>query len=170
MAVIVSIRGLTPCVHPTAWVAPNATLVGDVRIGAHASVFYGCVLRGDLAPIIIGERSNIQDNSVLHVEGDTPCILGDDVTVGHMSVIHGARVEEACLIGMHATVLSHSTIGAGSIVAAGTVILEHTECPPDSLYAGVPAVRKKSLSPEQRRDRIAHAARYIDIARLQQCT
>lgn len=168
MATIVPIGDHTPTIHPTAWVAPTATLIGDVTIGAHSSVFYGCVLRGDLAPITVGERTNIQDNSVLHVDADAPCSLGDDVTVGHMSLVHGAHVDDACLIGMHSTVLSHTTVHTGSIVAAGAVLLEGTVCPPDSLWAGVPARQKKTLEPARRSDRIDHAARYVETASLQQ--
>ena len=85
-------NGNRPRVHRTAWIAPNATLIGDVEIGAHSSVYYGCVLRGDVNSIRIGERTNIQDNSVLHVDSDAPCTLGDDVTVGHMALVHGSTV------------------------------------------------------------------------------
>ncbi|AKE40296.1 isoleucine patch superfamily enzyme, carbonic anhydrase/acetyltransferase [Corynebacterium kutscheri] len=163
---IISINGHTPKIHATAFIAPNATIIGDVVIGAHSSVFYGCVLRGDIAPIRIGQRTNIQDNSVMHVDEDAPCILGDDVTVGHMALVHGATVGDGVLVGMKSTLLSHSVIGRGSLIAAGAVVLEHQEIPEKSLAAGVPAKVRRELSDAQSQAFIPHAAKYVATAEL----
>ena len=126
---ILPFNGKVPRIHKTAYIAPNATIIGDVVIGEHASVFYNVVLRGDLNRITIGARTNIQDNCVLHVDADAPCTLGDDVTVGHLALVHGATVGNGVLVGMKANLLSHSVVGAGSLIAAGAVALEGQEIP-----------------------------------------
>ena len=118
---IIEFEGKKPKIHPTAWVAPTAVIIGDVEIGPDASVFYGCVLRGDVNAIRVGARTNIQDNSVLHVDGDAPCILGEDVTIGHMALVHGTTVGDGTLVGMKSTLLSRSVIGEGALIAAGAV-------------------------------------------------
>ncbi|WP_084168450.1 gamma carbonic anhydrase family protein [Corynebacterium atypicum] len=160
-------NGKRPRVHPDAWIAPTATLIGDVVVEADASVFYGVVLRGDIGPIRVGRGSNIQDNSVLHVEEGQSCILGENVTVGHLALVHGAVVEDGCLIGMGSKVLSHAVIGAGSLVAAGAVVLENAQVPPRSLMAGVPAKARRELSEEQSQAFIPHAENYVEIAKNQ---
>lgn len=161
---IISFGGKTPKIHPTAFIAPTATIIGDVEIGPDSSVWYGCVLRGDIAPIRIGARTNIQDNSVLHVDADAPCTLGDDVTVGHLALVHGSTVADGTLVGMKAALLSRSKIGPGSLIAAGSVVLEGQEVPAQSLVAGVPAKVKRELSPEQSASFIPHAGRYVQTA------
>ncbi len=122
-------------------VAPGAAVVGDVRLAEDVSVWYGCVLRGDLAPVTVGARTNIQDGTVLHVADDGPCAIGADVIVGHRAMLHACRVEDACLIGMQATVLDDAVIGAGSVVGAGALVTQRTVIPPRSLVLGVPARR-----------------------------
>lgn len=112
-----------PVIHPTAWIAPGAVIIGDVEIGPDSSVFYGCVLRGDVGAIRVGARTNIQDGSVLHCEHDAPALLGDDVTLGHQALVHGATIGDGTLIGMKAAVLSRAVVGPGSLVAAGAVVL-----------------------------------------------
>ncbi|WBT08892.1 gamma carbonic anhydrase family protein [Corynebacterium sp. SCR221107] len=164
---ILPCNGKTPRIHETAFIAPNATIIGDVEIGPHSSVFYGCVLRADIGPIRIGARTNIQDNSVLHVDADAPCTLGDDVTVGHMALVHGSTVGNGTLVGMKATLLSHSTVGEGSLIAAGAVVLEGQEIPAKSLAAGIPAKVRRELSDEQSGSFIPHAARYVETAAAQ---
>lgn len=161
---ILPFKGKTPRIHKTAFIAPNATIIGDVTIGAHSSVFYGCVLRGDVGPIRVGERTNIQDNSVLHVDADAPCTLGDDVTVGHMALVHGSTVGNGVLVGMKSALLSHSVVGDGSLIAAGAVVLEGQEIPAKSLAAGIPAKVRRELSEEQSAAFIPHAARYVETA------
>ena len=135
----------TPQIHPTAFVAPGAHIIGDVRLAAQASVWYNSVLRGDINFIAIGERSNIQDGCILHLENDLPCVVGPDVTVGHGAILHGCRIEEACLIGMGAIILSGAHIGRGCVVAAGAVVKENQTVPPFTLVGGVPARIIKSL-------------------------
>lgn len=161
---ILPFNGKVPRIHKTAYIAPNATIIGDVVIGEHASVFYNVVLRGDLNRITIGDRTNIQDNCVLHVDADAPCTLGDDVTVGHLALVHGATVGNGVLVGMKANLLSHSVVGAGSLIAAGAVVLEGQEIPEKSLAAGVPAKVRRQLSDEQSAGFIPHAARYVQTA------
>lgn len=162
---ILPFNGKTPRIHESAWIAPNATIIGDVEIGADASVFYGVVLRGDVNAIRIGARTNIQDNSVLHVDGDAPCTLGDDVTVGHMALVHGTTVGDGTLVGMKSALLSRSVIGSGALIAAGAVVLEGFEVPDHALAAGVPAKIRRELEPEQYEGFIPHAGRYVDLSK-----
>lgn len=160
-------EGRRPTVHPDAWIAPTATLIGDVTVAAGASVFYGVVLRGDVGAIRVGERTNIQDNCVLHVDTGQECVLGDDVTVGHLALVHSAHVADGCLIGMGSKVLPRSRIGEGSLIAAGAVVLEGAEIPPRSLAAGVPAKVRRELTAEESQAFIPHAANYVQTAQGQ---
>lgn len=162
---ILEFEGKTPQIHPSAWVAPTAVIIGDVEIGPDSSVFYGAVLRGDVNKIRIGARTNIQDNSVLHVDEDAPCTLGDDVTVGHMALVHGTTVGDGTLVGMKSALLSRSVVGAGALIAAGAVVLEGQEIPDKSLAAGVPAKVRRELSDEQSANFIPHAGRYVELAK-----
>lgn len=132
-------KGTYPTIHPTAFVAEGADLIGRVRIGRGSSVWFRCVLRGDVNAITIGEDTNIQDGSVLHVGMREPCVLGDAVTVGHLVNLHGARVEDGALVGMGATVLNRVRIGAGAVVAAGALVPEGLRIPPRMVAMGVPA-------------------------------
>lgn len=157
---IIPFNGKTPTIHETAFIAPNATIIGDVTIGAHASVFYGAVLRGDINTITVGDYTNIQDNAVLHVDADAPCTLGHHVTVGHQALVHGTTIEDNCLIGMQSAVLSRSHVGTGTLIAAGAVVLEGAEIPEHSLVAGVPGTVKKTID----RSFIEHAERYARVA------
>jgi len=121
-----------------AWIAPSANVIGDVTIGAHASIWYHCVLRGDIAPITIGPGTNVQDLTMVHVDVNRPCRIGAGVGIGHRAIIHGCDVEDGCLIGMGAVILSNAVIGAGSVVAAGALVTEGRRTPPGSLVVGVP--------------------------------
>lgn len=161
MALLVPINGMTPAVPNSAWVAPNATLIGGVTLGEHVSIFYGAVLRADIASITIGDRSNIQDNVTMHVDTGVPATIGAGVSVGHGAILHGCTVEDECLIGMGATVLNGAVIGTGSLVAAGAVVLEGTIVPPGSLVAGVPAKVRRELSAEERVGIRANGERYL---------
>lgn len=136
----------TPDVDDTAWVAPNATLVGAVTLGPGASVFYGAVLRADNEPIVVGPRSNVQDNCVFHVDKGRPVRLGEGVSVGHGAVVHGATIGDHVLVGMAAVVMNGATIGDECLLAAGTVVTEGMEVPPRSLVAGVPGKVRRELS------------------------
>lgn len=164
---ILPFQGKTPRIHRSAWIAPNATIIGDVTIGPDSSVFYGCVLRGDVGTIRLGARVNVQDNCVIHVESTKPCILEDDVTVGHMAMLHGTQVGAGTLVGMKASLLSGSTVGPGSLIAAGAVVLEGQNIPAGTLAAGVPAKGRRELSSEESDAFIPHAGRYVDIAKNQ---
>jgi carbonic anhydrase/acetyltransferase-like protein (isoleucine patch superfamily) len=144
-----AIFGHEPLVDSDAWVAPGAVLIGQVRIHARASVFYGAVLRGDRDRIELGEGSNVQDNVTVHGDPGMPTIVGSGVSVGHNAMLHGCTVEDDCLIGMSATVLNGAVIGRESLVAAGAVVLEGTVVPPRSLVAGVPAKVRRALTEEE---------------------
>jgi carbonic anhydrase/acetyltransferase-like protein (isoleucine patch superfamily) len=133
-----------------AWVAPNATLTGRVSLGAYASVWFGCVLRGDLEPITIGDETNVQDLTVVHVDKGFPVLVGNRVTIGHRAVIHGCTVEDDAVIGMGAVLLSGSRVGGGALVAAGAVLREGFEVPSGAIAAGVPAVIRGEVSAELR--------------------
>ncbi len=130
--------GRMPRVADGAFVAPGAWLIGDVTLGPEASVWYNSVLRGDTSPIVLGRRVNLQDLSMIHVDADWPATIGDEVTIGHAAVIHGATIAPCVLIGMRSVILSGATIGEGSIVGAGALIPERREIPPRSLVIGVP--------------------------------
>jgi len=139
--------------------------MGDVTLGAHASVWYQAVLRGDLAPIVIGAQTNIQDGTIVHVDTGVPCTIGRRVGVGHRVILHGCLVEEECLIGMGAVLLNRVRIGTGSVVAAGAVIPEGMIVPPRSLVMGVPGRIVRQVDAELGR-RIADTwAHYVELAR-----
>jgi carbonic anhydrase/acetyltransferase-like protein (isoleucine patch superfamily) len=145
------------------FIAPGASVVADVRLGAGVSVWYGAVLRGDIAPVIIGDRSNVQDGTVIHVADDGPCLVGADVVVGHRAMLHACRVEDACLIGMQATVLDDAVIGFGSIVGAGAVVTPRTIVPPHSLVLGMPAKVVRTLDPTAADEHRALAGKYTRL-------
>ena len=125
-------------IDPSAFIAPGAVVLGDVTLGPHASVWFGCVLRGDMAPIVVGESSNVQDGTIVHVDEGKPALIGARVGIGHRAVIHGCVIEDECLVGMGSVLLNDVRIGTGSVVAAGAVIPEGTQVPPGSLVMGVP--------------------------------
>src|SRR5438270_12170614 len=130
---------LGPRIHPTAYVVPNATIIGDVSLGEEASVWYGAVLRGDINRIVIGPRTNLQDNVVVHLSDDCPAIVGELVTIGHSAIIHACTIDDEVLIGMGAIILDGAEIGARSIIGANTVVTVRTKIPPGSLVVGSPA-------------------------------
>jgi carbonic anhydrase/acetyltransferase-like protein (isoleucine patch superfamily) len=138
--------GKRPTVHPEAYVAPTAILIGDVRVGAGASIWFGAVLRGDDSHIEVGEGSNVQDNAVVHCSANLPTIIGRNSSLGHLACIEGCVVEDGALVGTGSIMLHRSRLGAGSVLAAGSVLLEGQEIPAGSLAAGVPATIKKELS------------------------
>lgn len=140
----------TPLIDPTAWVAPGAVVYGRVRLQARSSIWFGCVLRGDHEWIDVGEETNIQDGSILHVDAGYPCLLGNRVTLGHRAIVHASAVEDDALIAIGALVLSRCVIGRGALIAAGAVVLEGTHVPPGTLWAGCPARQVKELTTEQR--------------------
>lgn len=153
MALIKSVRDFTPQMGENIYIAENATIVGDVIIGDDCSIWYNAVLRGDVNSIRIGNRVNVQDGTVIHtLYQKSVSIIGDDVTIGHNVIIHGAKIENGALIGMGAIVLDHAVIGEGAIVAAGSVVLSGTHVEPGCIYAGVPAKFVKKVDPEQSKE------------------
>ena len=158
--------GREPEVHPSAWVAPNASLIGRVRVHADASVWFGAVLRGDIDDIELGPGSNLQDNVVVHTELGSPAVVGAGVSVGHGAVVHGCTIEDGCLIGMNATVLTGAVVGRDSLVAAGAVVLEGARIPPRSLVAGVPGRVRRELTDEEVADLHGNSSRYVTRARV----
>ncbi len=166
MPVILPFEDATPEIGAESWLAPNSSVIGRVRIGTQASVWFGAVLRGDIDEIVLGDRSNLQDNVVVHTETGSPTIIGADVSVGHGAVVHGCTIEDGCLIGMNATVLNGAVIGTQSLVAAGAVVLEGTVIPPRSLVAGVPAKVRRELDDEEVAGLLGNSARYVTRAAL----
>ena len=156
----------TPNISKTAFIARGAQIMGNVVIKDDASIWYNSVLRGDINQIIIGERSNIQDGCIIHLENDLPCIVDNDVTVGHHVNLHGCHVEEACLIGIGAIILSGAHIGRGSIIGAGAVILENTTIPPFSLVVGCPGKIIKQTPKDTINKQIQWAKKYVDLSKI----
>jgi carbonic anhydrase/acetyltransferase-like protein (isoleucine patch superfamily) len=150
-------------IDSSAFIAENAVVLGDVTIGPQSSVWFGVVIRGDTAAIRIGRQTNVQDGCILHADPGFPCTLGDGVTLGHGAIVHGATVEDDCLIGMRAVVMNGARIGRGSIIGVGSVVTEGTVIPPDSVALGQPAKVKRSAS-DRDRDRIRHAAEHYVAA------
>lgn len=151
---LIEYEGITPNVHSSVFVAPGAMIIGDVSIGEESSVWFNCVLRGDLEPIRIGCRTNIQDGTVIHMDKEIPCLIGDDVTVGHGAILHSCAIDNEALIGMGAILLTGCKIGERAIVAAGTLVREGQEIPPGTVAMGVPAkVRREATDAEFERVR-----------------
>lgn len=147
------------------FVAPSASVIGQVRLGRDVSIWFGAVVRGDSAPIAIGARSNVQDNAVVHVDGDAPVEVGTDVTIGHAATVHGCRIGDFSLIGIGATVLSHAVVGRFCIVGANALVTEHKSFPDRSLIVGVPAKRVREVTDDEVEMLKASAAHYVDNAR-----
>ena len=164
MALIKSVRGKTPEIGENTFLAENATIIGDVKIGKDCGIWFNAVLRGDVNTITIGDRVNIQDGAVIHTLYDkspkpSQTHIGNDVSVGHNAIIHGAVIEDSCLIGMGATVLDNAHVGKGCIIAANALILSNSVLEPNGIYAGVPAKRVKDIAPEQSRDIVERTAK-----------
>ena len=157
-----------PTLGTGVFIAPSATVIGDVRLGAGASVWYGAVLRGDIIFLSFGEGTNLQDGVIGHLADDLPLEVGNYVTVGHGAVIHACVIEDECLIGMNATVLDGARIGLQSIVAAGTVVPQGMQVPEGSLVAGIPATTRKVLSLERRQGLRKLAEKYVEVAKAHQ--
>lgn len=164
MALIVQFKGKTPRIAPTAFIAPNATIVGDVDIGENASVWFGAVLRADYGPIRIGDECNVQDNVVVHSDAGQATILEPRVTVGHAAILHGCWIDSGSLIGMGAILLTGSRVGAGAMIAAGSVVQERYVVPPEMLAAGIPAVVKKRVEGRAAEWQQLGAVSYVELS------
>ena len=162
-------RGVTPRVHPTAFIDASAQVIGDVEIGEESSVWMCAVLRGDVQAIRVGRRTNVQDGAIVHVMSSMnptsaahPTTIGDHVTIGHGAIVHGCTIEHRCLIGMGAILLNGTHIGVGSVVAAGTLVVENTRVPPRSLVMGSPGKVKRLLTQAEAAGVQAYADRYVE--------
>ena len=153
-----------PTLGPGVYIASTAVVLGDVTLGAYSSVWYNAVLRGDINRIVLGEYSNIQDNSVVHLADDFPCIIGRYVTVGHSAIVHACTIEDECLIGMGATVLDGAIIGAQSIVGANALVTQGTIIPPGSMVLGSPAKVVRPLKDTERQSLRYWAEKYVKNA------
>jgi len=157
-----SVRGITPIIDPGAFIAETAVIIGDVRIAPDASVWYHAVLRGDVGPIRVGARSNIQDLTMAHCTHNySETIIGEDVTVGHRAILHGCTIEDGSLIGMGAIIMDRAVVGRNTVVAAGAVVLENAVLEGGHLYAGIPAKQIKPLSSQQLEALKAGADHYV---------
>lgn len=164
MGGIYALDGVAPEIDPTAWIAPTAVLIGRVRVEAGASVWWGSVLRGDTEPIVIGARSNIQDNVVIHTDPGCPAEIGAEVTIGHSAIIHGCRIGDGALIGMGATVLNRASVGSECLVGANALVTEGKAFEDGFLIVGAPAKVGRSLSAEARAGLRASDERYAERA------
>lgn len=158
-------RGLWPTIAPDAFIAPTAVVTGDVVVAAGASVWFGAVVRGDAAPIRIGERTNIQDNCVLHADEGSPCVIGADCSLGHGAIVHGAVLGDRVLVGMHATVLTGAWIGDGCVVAAGALVAEGKRIEDGRLIMGVPGRVIRNVTEEERARTLSGVEHYLRYAR-----
>jgi carbonic anhydrase/acetyltransferase-like protein (isoleucine patch superfamily) len=149
MPVILPVRGISPVIPEDVFIAPNATVVGDVVMGESCSIWFNAVVRGDVNAIRMGNKVNVQDNAVIHCTYEKHATtIGNNVSIGHSAIVHGCKVNDNVLIGMGAIVMDRVEVGSNSIVAAGAVVLEGTIIPPGSIFAGVPAKKVKDISPE----------------------
>jgi len=161
---ILEYKGLKPEIADSAFIAPSADIIGDVQVDEHSGIWFNAVIRADVGKAIIGKHSNIQDLCMLHMDEDCVLEIGDHVTIGHSTTLHGCKIGNNSLIGMGATVLNNVSIGENCIIAAGSVVLENTVIPDNSLVAGIPAKVKKSLGENTREELREHAINYAKLA------
>ncbi len=156
--------GKTPDIARAGWIAANATVIGDVTLGPKSSVFYGAVLRGDIARIVVGEGTNLQDNAIVHLADDLDAVIGAWCTIGHGAIVHACTIEDECLVGMGATILDGARIGARSIVGAGAVVTPGAVVPPGSLVLGAPAKVARPLSDQEQAGLRDWAEKYVKVS------
>ncbi|OGN83747.1 MAG: hypothetical protein A3G84_03080 [Chloroflexi bacterium RIFCSPLOWO2_12_FULL_71_12] len=157
-------RGKTPAVAPDAWVAPTASVIGDVEIASGASVWFGATVRGDMSQVRIGPRTSVQDNCVIHTEVDGPTVIGADVTLGHGAIVHNSVIGDNVLIGMASVLVGGARIGDRSVVAAGAVLLEGMDVPAGKLVVGVPARIARDARPQDSRWTVHAAEHYVELS------
>ena len=162
---ILPFKGKSPTIHDTAFIAPGAHVIGDVRLDRDVSVWFTAVLRADLAPIRVGRGTNIQDGAVLHVDERMPCVVGSGVIIGHQASVHACRVGDGVLVGIGARILSGARIGAFSLIGAGCVVLENSVIPDRCLVLGVPGKVVRRLTPREAATHVPWAKRYAALAR-----
>ncbi len=158
-------NGRRPTIADDVFIADGAMVIGDVTIGQGSSVWYNAVLRGDIAPIRVGRNSNVQDGAVLHVDEDVPCVVGDNVVIGHGAVVHSATIGDGALVAMHATVLSGASVGPESIVGANALVPERKQFPGRSLIVGVPGKVQREVDDAEAAGILDNARRYAGYAR-----
>jgi len=163
-AMIHAINAAIPQVHSSAFIAWNAELAGSVHVGADVSVWFSAVVRADIAPVELGEGSNIQDGAIVHVDTESPCLIGKNVTVGHAAVLHSCTIGDGCLIGMGAIILNGAEIGAQSIVGAAALVTQGKKFPPRSLILGSPAKLVRELTEEEIAANLENARHYVALA------
>ena len=154
-----------PTIHPSAWIVPGATVIGDVTLAEESSVWYGAVLRGDINRIILGPRSNIQDNAVVHLDTDYPTTIGELVTVGHSAIVHACKIDDEVLVGMGAIILDDVEVGPRSIIGANALVTLGMKIPPSSLVLGSPAKIRRQLSLDEQNDIARWAWSYVETAK-----
>ncbi len=168
-ALILPFEGKIPTIHPSAFVAPGAVVIGDVEIGENASIWYGCVLRGDTNKIHVGNNSNVQDGTIIHVDhpslGGTPCLIGDNVLIGHRCMLHGCEVQDGGFVGMGSTVLDGAVIESGGFLAAGAFLSPKKRVPSGQMWAGLPARKLRDLREGEDKMALMGAAHYVDEAK-----
>ncbi len=164
-AIILPYEGAWPSIADSAFVAPGAVVIGNVTIGKDVSIWFNTTIRGDIAPIAIGNRSNIQDGTLVHVNADAPVVVGDDVTIGHTAIIHGTVIGDRVLVGMGAIVMSYSRVGVDAVIAAGALIPERVDVPAGAVMVGVPAKQRSRLDEAQRAHLDAIPGRYVTVSR-----
>ena len=170
---IITVNGKTPQIDPSAFIAPGCRIIGDVTIGADVSIWYNCVLRADVSRIVVGARSNIQDGSVLHCDGPTPhrpdgfpTIIGEDVLIGHLAMVHGCELADRAFVGLKATVMNGCRIGSDAMLAAGALLTQGKTIASRQLWAGRPAKYLRDLTDEAVADMQAGVKRYVENGRL----
>lgn len=164
-AIILPFEGTWPVIADDVYIAPGAVVIGHVTIGAQSSIWFNAVVRGDIAPITIGERSSVQDCTVVHVNRDAPTTIGNDVTIGHTALIHGTTIHDGVLVGMGAIVMSYSEIGAGAVIAAGALIPERVQVPASAVMVGMPAKQRSQLDDTQAGHLAGIPGRYVRVSR-----
>jgi carbonic anhydrase/acetyltransferase-like protein (isoleucine patch superfamily) len=167
MVLILPYKGISPRIHPTVFTVETAQIIGDVEIGEDSSVWFNAVVRGDVNYITIGKRTNVQDNSVLHVTHDThPLIIGDDVTIGHSVTLHGCTIKGRSLIGMGAVILDGAVVEEDTVLGAGALVTENMVVPSGSLVVGVPGKVRRELTSEERGELLQSARNYMEYSNI----